>query len=162
MFNDVIKKAGEDTALLVGSQCDSWFHFNADKLAPSIEEYNQVLHALRSSPDLPPSIADSLRVQFQCLNKHVKDKVLIIKACWAACLCSKIHNMRSNPGVPWEYIRLFTKGNSAHHKKKVKMAMQMADGKLASNGKENMTVFGPHFNRLFNVGGVCFPYSSLC
>ena len=150
MFDDVIKKAGEDTALLVGSQCDSWFHFNADKLAPSIEEYNQVLHALRSSLDLPPSIADSLCVQFQCLNKHVKDKVLIIKACWAACLCSKIHNMRSNPGVPWEYIRLFTKGNTAHHKKKVKMAMKMADGKLASNGKENMTVFGPHFNRLFN------------
>ena len=26
----------------------------------------------------------------------------------------------------------------------------MADGKLASNGKENMAVFGPHFDRVFN------------
>ena len=65
VFNDVIKKAGEDTALLVGSPCDNWFHFNADKLTPSTEERNQVLHAHRSSADLPPSIADSLRVQLR-------------------------------------------------------------------------------------------------
>ena len=80
VFDDVIKKAGEDTALLVGSPCDNWFHFNADELTPSIEERNQVLHALRSDADLPPSITDSLRTQLWCLNKNVKDKVLIAKA----------------------------------------------------------------------------------
>ena len=63
VFNDVIKKAGEDTALLVGLPCDKWFHFNADELTPAIEERDQVLHALRSAVDLPPSIADSLRTQ---------------------------------------------------------------------------------------------------
>jgi hypothetical protein len=30
------------------------------------------------------------------------------------------------------------------------MAMKMANGKLATNGKENMAVFGPHFHCLFN------------
>jgi hypothetical protein len=30
------------------------------------------------------------------------------------------------------------------------MALKMADGKLASNGKGNMTVFGPHFDCVFN------------
>ncbi len=30
------------------------------------------------------------------------------------------------------------------------MAMKMADEKLPTNGKENMTVFGPHFDRVFN------------
>ncbi len=99
VFNEVIKKAGEDTALLVESPCDNWFHFNADELAPSIEERDQVLHALRFSANLPPSIADSLHVQLRCLNKNVKDKVLIAKARWAAHLCSKIQNMRSNPRV---------------------------------------------------------------
>ena len=117
VFNNVIKKAGENTALLVGSQCDNWFNFNANKLAPSIKEQDQVLHALRSSADLPPSIADSLHVQLQYLNKYVKDKVLIAKALWAAHLCSKIHNMHSNPCVAWEYIHLPTKRNTAHHKK---------------------------------------------
>ncbi len=28
--------------------------------------------------------------------------------------------------------------------------MKMANGKPANNGKENMTVFGPHFERVFN------------
>jgi hypothetical protein len=30
------------------------------------------------------------------------------------------------------------------------MAMKMATGKLATNSKENMAVFGPHFDRVFN------------
>jgi hypothetical protein len=30
------------------------------------------------------------------------------------------------------------------------MAIKMANGKLATNGKENMAVFGPHFDRVFN------------
>jgi hypothetical protein len=30
------------------------------------------------------------------------------------------------------------------------MAMKMEDGKLASNSKENMSVFGPHFDRVYN------------
>ena len=102
-FNDAIRKAGEETALIVGSRCEDWFQFNLTDLIPPIEERNHLLHALRSSTDLPPSIIDSMRVQLQCLNKHVKDKVLIAKARWAAHVCSKIHDMRANPRVAWEY-----------------------------------------------------------
>jgi hypothetical protein len=50
-FNDIIKKAGEETALLVGSRCDDWFQFNMADLTPSIEERNQLLHELRSATD---------------------------------------------------------------------------------------------------------------
>ena len=149
-FNDIIKKVGEETALLVGLRCDDWFQFNVADLTPPIKERNQLLHELRSATDLPPSIIDSMRTQLQCLNKNVKDKVLIAKARWAAHVCSKIHDMRANPRVAWEYIRLLTNGSTAHHKKKVKMAMKMANGKPATNGKENMAVFGPHFERVFN------------
>jgi hypothetical protein len=123
-FNDIIKTAGEDTALLVKSRCDDWFQFNADELVPFIEERSQLLHALRSSANLPPSIADSMHVQLQCLNKNVKDKVLLTKVRWAAHLCSKIHGMRSNPCVAWEYIRLLTEGTTAHYKKKAQMEMK--------------------------------------
>ncbi len=31
------------------------------------------------------------------------------------------------------------------------MAMKMANGKLATNGKENMAVFRPNFDRVFNI-----------
>jgi hypothetical protein len=93
-----------------------------------------------------------MRAQLQCLNKNVKDKVLIAKACWVAQLCSKIHDMQSNPNphVAWEYIPLLTGGTTVHHKKKAQMAMKMANGKLATNGKKKMAVFGPHFDCVFN------------
>jgi hypothetical protein len=55
-----------------------------------------------------------------------------------------------NPRVAWEYICLLTGGTTVHHKKKIQMAMKMANGKLATNSKENMAVFGPHFDHVFN------------
>ena len=149
-FNDIIKKAGEETAHLVGSQCDDWFQFSAADLTPPIEERNQLLHEIRTATDLPPSILDSMRTQLQYLNKNVKDKVLIAKARWAAHVCSKIHDMQTNPRDAWEYIQILTGGSKAHHKKKVKMAMKMENGKTATNSKENMAVFGPHFEQVFN------------
>jgi hypothetical protein len=91
-----------------------------------------------------------MRVQLQCLNKNVKDKVLLAKARWTAHLFSKIHDMQSNPRIAWEYIHLLTGGTTVHHKKKAQMAMKMANGKLATNGNKNMAVFGPHFDRVFN------------
>jgi hypothetical protein len=149
-FNKSIIAAGTEAALRVISTCDNWFQFSVSDLAPIIAERNEVLDALRSTKSLPPSIVATMRDSLQCLSKHVKDKVLIAKAKWAAHLCSKIHDMSMNPRIAWEHICLLTGGTIVHHKKKVTMAMMMADRKLATNGKENMPVFGPHFNRVLN------------
>ena len=130
--------------------CEDWFQFSLDNLTPTIAERNEILHALRSAQHLPPSIITTLCDSLQRLSKHVKDKVLIVKAKWAAHLCSKIHDMAMNPCVAWEHIHLLTGGTKVHYKKKVTMAMKLEDGKLASNGKENMFVFGPHFDRIYN------------
>jgi len=82
-FNEEIKKAGANTALLVKSKCKDWFLFNQDYIAPPIDEHNQLLHALRSAAALLPSIAGAMRDAFARLNKTIKDKVLIAKAQWA-------------------------------------------------------------------------------
>jgi hypothetical protein len=58
--------------------------------------------------------------------------------------------MRFNPRAAWEHVRLLAKGETAHHKKTVNMAMRLLDGTRATNASENMSVFGPHFNRVFN------------
>ncbi len=58
--------------------------------------------------------------------------------------------MAMKPRLAWEHIHLLTGGSTAHHKKSVPMAMKMPNGKIATNGKENMSVFGPHFERVFN------------
>ena len=92
-FDDAIKKAGEETALHADLKCNYWFQFNADELTPATKGTRPTSACSRSPADLPPSIVDYMRTQLKCLNKHVKDKVLITKARWAAHICSKIHNM---------------------------------------------------------------------
>jgi hypothetical protein len=120
------------------------------KLPPPIDECNQLIHALRSSVTLPTSIANTMCDALARLNKTIKDKLLIAKAQWEAHLCSKIHNMGMNQKLAWEHICLLTGGSTAHHKKSVLMAMKMPNGNIATNGKENMSLFGPHFERVFN------------
>jgi hypothetical protein len=149
-FHDKIKKGGNDTALLVKSKGDDWFIFNRDYIAPPINKRNQLIHALRSSATLPTSIANAVRDALSRLNKTIKDKVLIAKAQWAPHLCFKIHDMAMSPRLAWEHICLLTGGSTAHHKKSVQMAIKMPNGNIANNGKENMSVFGPHFERIFN------------
>ncbi len=58
--------------------------------------------------------------------------------------------MAMNPRLAWKHIRLLTGGTTVHHKKRVTMAMKMENGRLTSNAKENMSVFGPHFERVYN------------
>ncbi len=149
-FHDKIKKAGKDTALLVKSKGDDWFIFNRDYIAPPINECNQLIHALCSSATLPTSIANVMRDALTRLDKNIKDKVLIAKARWAAHLCSKIHDMAMNPKLAWEHIHLLRGGSTVYPKKSVPMAMKMPNGNIATNGKENISVFGPHFERVFN------------
>jgi hypothetical protein len=38
----------------------------------------------------------------------------------------------------------------AHHKMTINMAMKMENGTLASNAKENISVFGMHFHKVLN------------
>jgi hypothetical protein len=149
-FHNKIKKVGAKTALLVKSKGNDWFLFNQYYLAPLIDKHNQLIHAFHSSANLPSSIINVMCDALTCLNKNIKGKVLIAKARWAAHLCPKVHNMAMNPRLVWERICVLTGSSNAHHKNSVPMAMKMPDGNVATNGKENMSVFGPHFDRVFN------------
>jgi hypothetical protein len=65
-------------------------------------------------------------------------------------ICTNIHNMRMNPCLAWENIRLLTGRETAHHKTNINMAMKLKNGDLASNAKENISVFGMHFHKILN------------
>jgi len=62
-----------------------------------------------------------------------------------------MHNMRMDPCQAWKNIRLLTDGETAHHKTNINMAMKLENGDLASNAKENMSVFGMHFHKVLNT-----------
>ncbi len=72
------------------------------------------------------------------------------KARWYSGICSNIHNMRFNPRLAWENINLLASGETAHHKTNINMAMKLDNGDLASNAKENMSVFSMHFHKVLN------------
>ncbi len=70
---------GAETVLIVQSKGDNWFFFNQDHLAP-LNKRNQLIHALHNSADLLSSMVNAMHDALSCLNKHVKDKILIAKA----------------------------------------------------------------------------------
>jgi hypothetical protein len=55
-----------------------------------------------------------------------------------------------DPRLAWENIHILTGGETAHHKTNLNMSMHLATGELASNAKENMSVFGAHFDKVLS------------
>ena len=53
-----------------------------------------------------------------------------------------------NPRLASENIRLLTDGETAHHKININMAMKLENGELASNAKENVSIFSMHFHKI--------------
>jgi hypothetical protein len=120
-------------------------------LAPLLTERSQILHALKCTRQLSPAIHAPMHSELKRLNCHVAHAVSHAKATWYADVCSKIHNMRMDPRLAWAHIRLLTQGKAAHHEKKMTMAMHLPDGSRASTASENMSVFSPHFYRVYNT-----------
>ncbi len=56
-----------------------------------------------------------------------------------------------NSRLAWENIRLLTGGETAHHKTNVNMTMKLESGDLASNAKENMSIFRMHFHNVLDL-----------
>ena len=153
MYNKGILKAGELTATHTKQKCAGWFQLSRVTLASLLSTRNQLLHAIKPAFHLPPSIQSTIRADLKRLNLHIAISVSSAKVKWYAQICSKIHNMSFNPCVAWEHIHLLTKGKTAHHQKRVHMAMRLSDGTKATNSAENMYVFGPHFSNVFNNRG---------
>ena len=149
-FHDCVIKAGEFTAMVIQCNCEGWFQFSRETLAPLIEMRNQKLHELRQLSSAEVEITTPLKEELRQMNRHVSDAVILAKLKWYAHLCEKIHDMSMNPKLAWEYIRILTGGESAHHHLTTTMAMKTEDGKLSVTDKERMSVFYPHFQRVFN------------
>ncbi len=150
-YQEAILQAGALTATHHKKQCTGWFQMSRATLAPLLTERNQVLHALKCTHHLSPDIHATMQSDLKQLNRHIVHAVSYAKATWYADVCSKIHNMRMDRRLAWAHIHLLTKGKAAHHEKKTTMAMRLPDGSRASNASKNMSIFSPHFNRVFNT-----------
>ena len=150
-YQATIMKAGELTATHHKRQCDGWFQMSRTTLAPLLKERNQLLHSVKRMQHLSTEIQASVQADLKRLNRHIAHAVSHAKAMWNADICAKIHDMKMDPRLAWEHIRLLTKGESAHHRKLTTMAMRLPDGTRATTASENMSVFAPHFHKVFNA-----------
>jgi hypothetical protein len=150
-YQKVILQAGALTATHHKCQYSRWFQMSRATLAPLLAERNQVLHTIECTHHLSSDAQATMQADLKCLNRHIAHALSHAKVAWYAEICSKIHNMRMDPCLAWEHICLLTKGESAHHEKKTMMAMRLPDGSCASNASENMSVFSPHFHRVYNT-----------
>ncbi len=128
-YQEIILEAGMLTATYHKQQCNGWFQMSRATLAPLLKERNEVLHATNQCHHLPAAIQATMRADLKQLNRHVAHAVSHAKATWYANICRKINDMRLEPRLAWEHIRLLTKGKSAHHQRQPTMAMQLPDGR---------------------------------
>ena len=149
-FNTAILDAGKASVMTIKERCQGWYEFSKNELMPVIEEKNRLVHTLRHADGIPDAAIISLRCHLKRITQHVKEMVLLAKSRWYSNICGRIHDMRMNPRLAWGNIRTLTGGESAHHKRVINMAMKLPDGSLATNSKENMSVFAPHFSNVYN------------
>jgi hypothetical protein len=152
-YNNLCKavvRAGKETAVAIDCQCKGWYTASKSILVPAIQEKNRLHRRLHNRSGLSPDKVTSIQAQLKVINKRNHDLVELAKACWHKGICEKIHKMSMNPCLAWENIQILTGGKTAHHKTNLNMPMHLANGELVSNAKENLSVFGVHFNKVLN------------
>ncbi len=150
-FCEAVIRAGHKTAVSINCKCKGWFKASNTILIPAIKEKNQLHHRLQDKTQLNPTELTQLQQQLKSVNKQIRDLVELAKARWYSGICNNIHNMRIDPHRAWENIRLLTDGETAHHKTNINMVMKLKNRDLASNAKENMSVFSMHFHKVLNT-----------
>ena len=78
------------------------------------------------------------------MHLHVNDQFKLVKSRQYANLATGVHAMPFNPRLAWQYVKLITKRETAHHNVAVNMAMKTEDGSLAKNPEENLEIIHPH------------------
>ncbi len=143
-------RAGRETAVAINRKSEGWYKASKHILAPAIQEKNQLHHHLHDRNNLNREQLADIQSQLKTINKRNQGLVALAKARWYKNICGKIHNMKMDPHLAWENIRILAGGKTAHHKTNLNMSMHLRNGKLASNAKENMSVFGAHFTKVLN------------
>jgi hypothetical protein len=140
-FCKAVVCAGRETAVAINHKCEGWYAASKHNLAPAIQEKNQLRHRLTDRNNLNLEQLAVIWSQLKAINKHNQGLVELANARWYKNICGKIHDMKMDPRLAWENIRILTGGKTAHHKTNLNMSMHLKNRKLASNAKENMSVF---------------------
>ena len=105
---ELILQVGSLTATTHKRQCEGWFQMSHSTRAPLYTECNTLKHEVKNASHLPPAIQATMQSNLKHLTHHISHSVSHAKATWYADICQKIHDMRFDPRLAWEHIRLLT------------------------------------------------------
>ena len=84
------------------------------------------------------------------MQKYIYDQTHVAVERWAEHHSNIIENMQFSSAAAWKSVKILSAGQSSHLKQVRSMSLEMPDGSLAKNDKDNAAVLGPHFNKVFN------------
>eukprot|EP00978_Attheya_sp_CCMP212_P015929 scaffold41313_cov53-Attheya_sp.AAC.2 len=130
-LNDCINKAGATAA---------------DYLIPAIDIRNEAFQKWSSDPTEPNR--ENYKTKRNELNRLKRQAI----GRWMKKIASKCDesHIEANPKRAWEVIREIQEGLQGHHCSPQIMKMELPDGSLAINDKQNADVFEPHSTKVFN------------
>jgi hypothetical protein len=149
-FCKAVVRAGREPAIAIDDKCEDWYAASKKIQAPAIKKKNQLRYPLHDRSNLSPDKIVHLKSRLKAINKCNQGLVKLAKTSWYKEICGKIHNMRMNPRLAWKNIRILTGGETTHHETNLNMSMRLENGKLASNAKENLSVFDMNFHKVLN------------
>ena len=144
-----VKPAAEAAATKPKYLHKIWFQFGGQELSSIIKHRDNVMSKLRETCS---RVTNGMDETLKEANKRVKDAVKKAKANYKSHIANKATEKLLNfdPKNAWVAIKEITDGLGGHHVKPKRMAMKMANGEKSSNNKEHMSVFQPHFSKLYN------------
>ena len=123
------------------------FHHSELTLLPAIHHRDQLLHHLWSKD--PSEDNTAIKVELRFAQNVVSDHVSLAKAAWSTYQTTIIYNMRFAPKDAWASVKVLSGGMKSHHKKPTVMQLKLTNGKLATTDAENVSVMGPHLEKVY-------------
>ena len=125
--------------------CIIYSHYSEQTLLPLISYCDYLLHHLRTCDHEDPL----LKIQLQLAQDVVTDNIALAKAAWSLHQAAKIHEMRFNPKLAWESVKVLAGGEESHRKAPTVMRLKLPSAKLATTDAENASIMDPHFEKVY-------------
>ena len=138
--------------MIIKHKYEEWFQFSREKISPLLQQRNGILHSLNQrSEDTPQNIADCMKSELKQIQNNIKNMKALSKSMWYYEFSFKIHYMNMNSQVDWECIDILKGREKDHHKKTNNINTKKEDGTMDVNGKTNMRVMHPHFQKYSTI-----------
>ena len=146
-FNSAILLEEQYTAIKEITKNQGWFHHSELTLLPAIQHRYQLRYHLR--PKDPSEDTTTIKVELRAPQNVFCDHFFLSKAACSTHQTTIIHNISFTPKDAWASVEKLSGEMTSHHEKPTVMRLKITNGELATTDAENMSVMGPHLEKVY-------------